>query len=48
MNVEDRQDAVPAYEDYIENAVFLKVVSNKPVLSVVLPHVETRIDELAR
>lgn len=48
MNVEDRQGAVPAYEDYIENAVFLKVVSNKPVLSVVLPHIETRIDELAR
>jgi len=37
MNLEERENSIPWYFDYIENAVFIKVIANKPIFSIVLP-----------
>ena len=43
MNVESRKEAIPQYYDYIENGLFLKVISKKPIFSLILPEVHTEI-----
>ena len=48
MNVEDRSQVPPQYLDYVENGVLLKVVSKKPVFSLVLPPVYTEVRVMER
>jgi len=46
LNAENRDQAIPRYYDFVENAIIFDVVSKKPVYSLVLPKVVQSIQLL--
>ena len=44
INAEDRINNPPSYYDYIENAALLRVVSQMPIFSMVLPQIKQTVE----